>query len=208
MTTARASTLVPSPKQTVCTEPRCSSASTLRATIISAPRRRACCAARVDNDAPLKPAREAEVVLDPCALGSLAAGRVTLDHRGPQALRRAVDGGGQPGRTGTDDDEVVQLRFGRCLQPERVGQFERLGPVQRTSRRAAGRAVARRRPRTARAGETPRGRARARATGRGRGCGRGTCASRSCAPTTGCRRHAHLRSESCSPPPTTGAARR
>ena len=47
---------------------------------------------------------EAEVVLDPAGLAGLAAGRLALDHDRAQALRRAVDGGGQTRRAAADDD--------------------------------------------------------------------------------------------------------
>ena len=51
--------------------------------------------------------REAEVVLDPGRRAGLAAGRLPLDHDRPQALRRAVHGGGQARGPGADDDRVV-----------------------------------------------------------------------------------------------------
>ena len=52
-------------------------------------------------------------------------GRVALDHRRVQPFGRAVDRGRQTGRTGADDDQVVQGRLGAGAQPERVGDLAR-----------------------------------------------------------------------------------
>ena len=51
--------------------------------------------------------RETEVVLDARAHAGLAAERLSLDDDRSQPFRCAVDGGGEPGGAGADDDEVV-----------------------------------------------------------------------------------------------------
>ena len=62
--------------------------------------------------------REAEVVLDAGRRARLAAGRLALDGDDPKSLRGAVDGRGEPGRAGPDDDDVVLgvLRLGREVE--------------------------------------------------------------------------------------------
>ena len=92
-----------------------------RVTRISAPSRRACCSARLASSSPDTPGGEAQVVLDPRRRAGLPARRLALDHDRPQALRRAVDGGGQAGRPCADDDRVVVggLRLG--AKPEQLG---------------------------------------------------------------------------------------
>ena len=51
--------------------------------------------------------RKAGVVLDEVGERHLAAGHVALQHDGAQAAAGAVDGGGEAGGTGADDDDVV-----------------------------------------------------------------------------------------------------
>ena len=66
--------------------------------------------------------REAEVVLDARARRRLPADRDGVDRQRPQPLGRAVDRRGQPGRSGTDDDQVVAAlgqRVGGHAQVER-----------------------------------------------------------------------------------------
>ena len=52
------------------------------------------------------PGGEAEVVLDPRGGGGLAADGDGVEQDRRETLRCAVDGRGDPGRTGADDDEV------------------------------------------------------------------------------------------------------
>ncbi len=53
------------------------------------------------------PVHEAEEVLDQGGVRRLPAGHVVLDDQDVEPVRRRVDGGGQAGRPGADDDEVV-----------------------------------------------------------------------------------------------------
>ena len=55
--------------------------------------------------------REAEVVLDPPRRSRLAAESAALDHERVEPLRRAVDGGAEPGRAASDDEQVDRLRL-------------------------------------------------------------------------------------------------
>ena len=98
--------------------------------------------------------REAEVVLDPRRRAGLAARRLALDDDRPQALRRAVHGGGQPGRPGADDHRVVLARpparcRGRAARPRggaaaaRRSCRRRRGSPASRPRPAAGRPTAR-----------------------------------------------------------------
>ena len=63
---------------------------------------------------------KAEVVLDPGAGARLSARRPRLGHKGPQPLRRAVDGGRQAGRTGAQHHEVERLPVDLGAQAERA----------------------------------------------------------------------------------------
>ena len=56
------------------------------------------------------PAGEAEEVLDLRRVRRLPTGHVALEHDGPQAVGRGVDGRRQARRTGADDREVVVAR--------------------------------------------------------------------------------------------------
>ena len=70
------------------------------------------------------PRGEAQVVLDPGRGPRLAARRHRIQHDGGQALRGAVDGGGQPGRAGADDDQVAGDRArARVEQADAAGQL-------------------------------------------------------------------------------------
>ncbi|MNS73048.1 hypothetical protein D3C72_1064760 [compost metagenome] len=80
--------------------------------------------------------RKAEVVLDARAGACLPAGREGVQHDHAQALGRRVDGGGQSGRAGADDADVVDavlVEFGQ--QPE-AGQH--LRGVRAAQHRAVG----------------------------------------------------------------------
>ena len=67
---------------------------------------------------------EAEVVLDRRALPGLAARGVALDDHGLQPLRRGVHRGGETGRTGTHDAQVVERLLGPRAQAEGVGELD------------------------------------------------------------------------------------
>ena len=69
--------------------------------------------------APREPVREAEVVADPGAGAGLSARKDGLDHRRLEPLRGGVDGRGEPGRPGADDDDVAAIRLGLGREPER-----------------------------------------------------------------------------------------
>jgi hypothetical protein len=72
--------------------------------------------------------REPEIVLDSGGGAGLASGRLALDHDRPQPLGGAVDRGGQAGRPGADDHDVV-LGGGRLRrEPEQLGHTAQLGP--------------------------------------------------------------------------------
>ena len=53
--------------------------------------------------------READVVLDPRAGAGLPADGDRVERHGVEPLGRAVDRGGEAGRSGADDDEVEQV---------------------------------------------------------------------------------------------------
>ncbi len=100
---------------------------------------------------------KAEIVLDPRRRPGLAAGRLALDHDRAQALRRPVNGRGQPRRPAADDHRVVYGRGRLGAQPQQLGDLARLRPRgglavddanRRTIRfrRAADRPISRRRP--------------------------------------------------------------
>ena len=75
--------------------------------------------------------REAEVVLDAGRRPGLAAGRLSLDHDRPQALRRAVHGRGEAGGAGADDDRVVVRRGRLRAEAEQLGHAPQLRPRHR-----------------------------------------------------------------------------
>ncbi|CAB4916799.1 unannotated protein [freshwater metagenome] len=80
---------------------------------------------------PGQPGREAEVVLDPGAGRGLPAGAHGVQQHRPQALRGAVDRGGQPGRTRTDDGEVDRVAGQRPVgQAQDVGELAGGRPAQ------------------------------------------------------------------------------
>ena len=56
---------------------------------------------------------EAGVVLDVGGEHELAAGADALDDDGLQVGAAGVDGGGEPGGAGADDDELVEIRHSR-----------------------------------------------------------------------------------------------
>ena len=67
------------------------------------------------------PGREAEVVLDPARRSGLAAERSALDDQGVEPLGGAVDGGGEAGGAGADDEQVDLLaRCQLASDPERA----------------------------------------------------------------------------------------
>ena len=145
---------------TARTGPRASRPTTSRASTISAPKRGACAMARWVRSAPVSPLGEPEVVLDRRALPGLATGRLALDDHGAEAFGRGVHGGGQPGRPGPDDADVVQRLLGGGAQAEGAGQLERRsasaarprrGSAPGAGRRASPRRVStRRRPSSSR----------------------------------------------------------
>ena len=103
----------------------------LRPTSISAPKRWAWAMARRARSAPRQPDGEAEVVLDARALAGLAARGVALDHHRAQALRRAVDRGGQPGRPAADHHQVVEAAPRRaCVSPTRSATSRSAGALE------------------------------------------------------------------------------
>ena len=53
--------------------------------------------------------RKPEIILDARGGSGLAAERAAVDGQYRQPFRRGIDGGRQAGRTGADDDDVVQL---------------------------------------------------------------------------------------------------
>ena len=73
---------------------------------------------------------KAEVVLDAHAAAGLAARRRALEHHRAQPFRGAVDGRGQPGRSGADDDQVVDRLLERPADAERLGQLAVRGIAQ------------------------------------------------------------------------------
>ena len=63
------------------------------------------------------------IVLDARAGTGLAAGRVELDDDGVETLGRGVDRGGEAGRPGADDHDVVQIFVGAGVQTDALGQL-------------------------------------------------------------------------------------
>ena len=63
--------------------------------------------------------REAEVVLDRCALPGLTAGRVAFDENDVETLGRAILLGSEPCGPRSHDAEVVQRLLGGRTQAER-----------------------------------------------------------------------------------------
>jgi hypothetical protein len=81
-----------------------------------------------------KPARKAEVVLDPRALARLPAWGIAFDQRRAQPFRSSVDGAGQARRSSADDHEVVAAVQWPRGQAQRFGElqarrFREPGPV-------------------------------------------------------------------------------
>ena len=79
------------------------------------------------------PGREAEVVLDAGARGGLPADRGAVERERAQAFGRGVDGGGEPGGSGPDDDDVeapVRQRVRR--QPEGGAEHPRRRALEHT----------------------------------------------------------------------------
>ena len=75
--------------------------------------------------------RKPRVVLDPRARAGLAADRHGVQRDRAQALRRAVDRGGEPGRAAADDDQIEHVARGRVeRQPEVLGERRRRGAAQ------------------------------------------------------------------------------
>ncbi len=80
-----------------------------------------------------EPGRKAEIVLDPRAHPGLAAERSPLDDDCPQTLGGSVDGGGEPCRTRSHDNHVVERELFGSLQADPLGDLrwirrdERLG---------------------------------------------------------------------------------
>ena len=86
-------------------------------------------AARLGHGAPRQvgPAeadREAKVVLDPRALARLPTRRLPLEQQRLEALRGAVDGGGQASRPAADDDEVVEGLLGAGAEADPLGDLD------------------------------------------------------------------------------------
>ena len=54
--------------------------------------------------------RKAEIVLDARRRAGLSAEGAAVEHDRRQPFRRRIDGGGQPGRSGADDGDVIELR--------------------------------------------------------------------------------------------------
>jgi hypothetical protein len=74
---------------------------------------------------------EAEVVLDRRALPGLAAGGVAFDDDGREPLGRGVHRRREPGRTATDDAEVVERLLRARAQAEGVGDLDGRGRAER-----------------------------------------------------------------------------
>ena len=73
---------------------------------------------------------EAEVVVDHGALAGLAAEGLTLEHHGAEALGRAVDGGGEAGRPGADDEQIDSSAHGRLRTPSDSATSRLLGSTR------------------------------------------------------------------------------
>ena len=102
-----------------------------RVTMISAPRRFACCRARRASSSPDTPGGEAEVVLDARRGLRLAPRGLALDDQRPQPLRGAVDRRGEPGRPAAEDDRVVVGPRGLVCRPRRWATSRSARPDQR-----------------------------------------------------------------------------
>ena len=63
--------------------------------------------------------REAEIVFDPRRRAGLAAERAAIEHEDRQSFRRRIDGRGKPGRSGTDNDDIVETVRDRSAAPGR-----------------------------------------------------------------------------------------
>ena len=78
--------------------------------------------------------REPEIVLDPPRRSRLAAESAALDNERVQSLRRAVDGGAEPGRAAADDEQVDRLHplqgppDAECPRHLAGGRVPKLGP--------------------------------------------------------------------------------
>ena len=108
------------------------------------------------------PAREAEVVLDPRRRAGLPSQRDVLDDDDIESLGGPVDGGGQAGRPGADDQEIATRLAG---QPERsrptaAARSRVVGRV-RTASSSGDHGRSRLRERARRGDLAPRGRVRA-----------------------------------------------
>jgi hypothetical protein len=64
------------------------------------------------------PLRKPGIVLDPCTRSRLTTGRHSLEHERAESFRDGVDRRGQPGRAGTDDQDVVLLTPRRGGSPK------------------------------------------------------------------------------------------
>jgi len=68
------------------------------------------------------PVREAEEVLDHGRVRGLSPGHIAVEHDRREAVGGRVDGGGEAGGAGADDDEVVVRPFRRPeAAPSRLG---------------------------------------------------------------------------------------
>ena len=99
--------------------------------------------------------REAEVVLDPPRRSRLAAESAALDHERVEPLRRAVDGGAEPGRAAADDEQVDRLRLVE-IEPDaqRPGHLAG-GGIPKLWALPVGARAGSRRPRARRSGRAP-----------------------------------------------------
>ena len=76
---------------------------------------------------------KAKVIFDSGAGAGLPAGRVSIQQQCSQTLRRAVDGRGKPGRSGADDDEVVEVERSGKRAAKAFRHMSRLWITQRVS---------------------------------------------------------------------------
>ncbi len=83
--------------------------------------------------------RKAEVVLDAGAGAGLPAGSFRLDDNGAEAFTGAIDGGGEAGRTGADDDDVVEILGGLNAEADAGRRASRDRGRQGQRRRRRGR---------------------------------------------------------------------
>ena len=75
--------------------------------------------------------REAEIVLDLRAGARLPARRMPIEQQRPQSLGGAVHRGGEPGRSGAHDHEVVEIARRGQRSAEALGHLARLRVAQR-----------------------------------------------------------------------------